>query len=56
MNNGARAWRIEFETGDSLTTDDVSIVELHRKKGRFIVDLPADAAALEAKDEASSTD
>jgi hypothetical protein len=31
---------IEFETGDSLTTEDAELAQLHRERGRFVQELP----------------
>jgi hypothetical protein len=33
-------YRIEFETGDSLVTEDKELADLHREKGRLIVEIP----------------
>jgi hypothetical protein len=31
-----KAWRINFETGDSLVTEDEDLANLHRGKGRTV--------------------
>lgn len=58
-------WRIEFENGESLSTEDAELVEIHRQKGRFIVDLtdspnafhaPAAAQAMVIADEGKDVD
>lgn len=36
----APRWRIEFETGDSLVTEDEGLAQIHRGKGRLVVELP----------------
>lgn len=37
----APRWRVEFETGDSLVTEDEALVQIHREKGRLIMELPS---------------
>ena len=32
-----KMWRIEFETGDSITTEDEALAQLHREKGRMVI-------------------
>jgi hypothetical protein len=36
----SKKWRIEFETGDTLVTEDEALASLHREKGRIVVPLP----------------
>jgi hypothetical protein len=33
---------IEFETGDSLTTEDKALADLHREKGRLVMEIDSD--------------
>lgn len=35
-----KRWRIEFETGDSITTEDEGLADLHRSRGRLVTELP----------------
>lgn len=34
-----KIWRIEFETGDTLNTEDEALAELHRERGRSVTEI-----------------
>lgn len=37
-----RKWRIEFETGDVMLTEDEVLADLHRERGRIVTEVASD--------------
>jgi hypothetical protein len=48
MNSStAKMWRIYFETGDDMLTSDAELANIHREKGRIVVEVEEPATTVD---------